>query len=197
MEDPTDDRTGSRVLRTVYTLLLGTLLALFVGLGMATVHPGPEEPAPPPAVAGAQESREPAPEVQQQRAAYERDREAWAAESAPHHRDVGVVALVAAVLLLAAGPALERRRPVLGRALLLGGLLTLLHGVVRGLLSQDTLAAFGLVTVALVVLLHLGYRRFVDRPTDPSGPTDSTDPGGPWGSPPVVVSSNGKHPSRR
>lgn len=194
MEDPTDDRTGSRVLRTVYTLLLGTLLALFVGLGVATVQPGPEEPAPPPAVATARESRELAPEEQQQWAAYERDREAWAAESTRHHRDVGVVALVAAVLLLAVSPAVERRRPVLGRGLLLGGLLTLLHSVVRGLLSQDTLVAFGLVTVALVVLLHLGYRRFVDRPT---APTDPGDPGDPWGRPPVVVSSNGKHPSRR
>ena len=33
------------------------------------------------------------------------------------------------------------------------------------MISQDTLAAFGVVTVALVVVLYLGYRRFVDRPT--------------------------------
>lgn len=195
MEDPTDgrrdsgreDRTGRRIVRTVYAFLLGTLLALFVGLGVLTVHPGPGEPAPPPAVATARESRELAPEEQQQWSAYERDREAWAEESLRHHRDVGVAALVAAVLLVAVSPAVERRRPVLGHGILLGGLLTLLHGVVRGLLSQDTLAAFGLVTVALVVVLHLGYRRFVDRPTDP---------GDHWGPPPVVVSSNGKHPSR-
>ena len=73
-QDSAEDRTDGRVMRTVYTFFLGLLLALSVGLGVATVHPGPEEPAPPPAVAMARETRELAPEEQQQWAAYERER---------------------------------------------------------------------------------------------------------------------------
>lgn len=187
-EDSAEDRTDGRILRTVYAFVVGLLLALFVGLGVAAVHPGPEEPAPPPAVATARESRELAPEEQQQWAAYERDREAWEDESLRYSRDVGVVALVASVVLLAVSLAVERRRPVLAHGVLLGGLFTLLHSVVRSLFSQDTVAAFAVVTVALVVVLYLGYRRFVDRPTEA---------GDRWGPPPVVVSDNGKHPSRR
>ncbi|MEX5296213.1 hypothetical protein QYM41_13130 [Kocuria sp. CPCC 205268] len=180
-------RADSRVLRTVYTVFLGVLLALFVGLGVATVHPGPEEPAPPPEIAMARESRELAPEEQQQWASYEREWAAWEDRFMRYNRDVAVATLMVSVALLATGPAVERRRAVLGQGILLGGLFTLLHSVVRGLLSQDTLATFGVVTVALVVVLFLGYRRFVDRP---SGNGDLPGPR-------TVVSDNGKHPSRR
>ncbi|KUG52108.1 MULTISPECIES: hypothetical protein [Kocuria] len=189
MVDRTEDRSQDRrVLRTVYTFFLGVLLALFVGLGIATVHPGPEEPEPPRSIALAQETRELTPEEQQQWVGYELERRAWEDEFMRHSRDVGVLALVASVLLLAVSLAVERRRPVLAHGILLGGLFTLLHSVVRSMISQDTLAAFGVVTVALVVVLYLGYRRFVDRPT---GTGDRPGPSG------TVVSDNGKHPSRR
>lgn len=187
-QDSAEDRTDGRIMRTVYTFFLGLLLALFVGLGVATVHPGPEEPAPPPAVAMARETRELAPEEQQQWAAYERERGAWEVEHMRYSRDVGVIALVASVVLLGASLAVERRRPVLAHGVLLGGLFTLLHSVGRSLVSQDTVATFAVVTVALAVVLYLGYRRFVDRPT-PAGDR--------WGPPRPVVSDNGKHPSRR
>lgn len=192
MVDSTEDRpagrSDGRMLRTVYTFFLGLLLALFVGLGVATVRPGPAEPVPPAAVATARESRELAPEEQQQWAAYESEREVWEESSVRYSRDVGVITLVASVALLAVGLVVERRRPVLAQGVLLGGLLTLLHSVVRSLLSQDTVASFAVVTVALLVVLYLGYRRFVDRPT-PAGDR--------WGPPRPVVSDNGKHPSRR
>lgn len=187
-EGSAEDRADGRILRAVYTFFLGLLLALFVGLGVATVHPGPEEPAPPPAVATARETRELTPEEQQQWVGYELEREAWEDESMRHSRDVGVVALVASVVLLAVSLFVERRRPVLAHGVLLGGLFTLVHSVVRSLISQDTLATFGVVTVALVVVLYLGYRRFVDRPTEA---------GDRWGPAPVVVSDNGKQPTRR
>lgn len=181
-----DDRTGPRVVGRVYSLVLGALLALFVGLGVAAVHPGPEEPPAPPAIASAPEARELTP-VEQQWAAYERDREAWEEDVMGHSRDVAGIAVVAAVLLLVLGLALEDRMRVIADGALLGGLLTLLHGVVRSLIAQDTLVSFGVVTVTLALVLYLGYRRFVDRPSE-----TGEDPG----PVPVVISSNGRHPSR-
>ncbi|MFI7480995.1 hypothetical protein ACH9EU_01125 [Kocuria sp. M1R5S2] len=177
------DGTDSRVMRTVYTIFLGVLLALFVGLGITTFHPGPEEPTPPPAVAVAQEQREPTPEERQEWLAYEREREAWEDENMRYSRDVGIAALVASVVLLAVGMLVERRRPVLADGALLAGLFTLLHSVTRSLISRDTIASFTVVTVALVLVLLLGYRRFVDRPSDsvlrsgaPAGADDEARP---------------------
>lgn len=174
-------------MRTVCTIFLGTLLALFVSLGISTLHPGPEEPEPSPAAVLALETAEPTDEQQQALAAYERDRDAWEDAAMAHSRDVGVAALVSSVVLLALGLWVERRRPVLAQGALLGGLFTLFYSVVRSLMSQDTLVTFAVVTVALAVVLTLGYRRFADRPTD------RDDRRGPTG---VVLSRNGKHPSR-
>jgi hypothetical protein len=182
------DRSETRTMRTVYAFFLGALIALFVGLGVSTVHPGPQEPAASPELVAAQEVRELTPEEQQQWAEHLRDREAWEEQSMRHSRDVGLVTLVGAVVLLVLGLLAERRGPVLADGILLGGLFTLLHSVVRSLISQDTLVTFGVVTVALAVVLFLGYRRFVDRPTAPGQPAA---PGR------VVVSRNGKDASHR
>ena len=179
----------TRTLRTVYSLFLGALLALFVGLGITTVHPAPEEPEAPAAVVLAQESAELTPEEEQQLIAHERDREAWEDETMAHNRDVGVAALVCAVVLLVLGLLVERRSPVLANGILFGGLFTLFHSIVRSLLSQDTVVTFVVVTVSLVLVLGLGYRRFVDRPSE-------TGPGPDPEVQPVVTSSNGKRPSR-
>lgn len=180
------ERTETRILRTVYTLFLGSLLALFVGLGVATVHPGPEAPEASPSLVAALETREPTPEEQQRWAEHLRDRDAWEERSMRHSRDVGLITLVGSVLLLVLSLFVERRRPVLAGGILLGGLFTLLHSVVRSLISQDTLVTFGVVTVALALVLYVGYRRFVDRPTDAGERSDIA---------PVVVSRNGKDPS--
>lgn len=182
------DRTATKVLRTVYTLVLGALLALLVGLGVATVHPGPEAPEAAPALVAAQEARELTAEEQQQWAEHLRDRDAWEERSVRHSRDVGVITLVGAVLLLVLSLLVERRRPVLADGILFGSLFTLLYSVVRSLLSQDTLVTFGVVTAALALVLYVGYRRFVDRPTDAGERS---------GAVPVVVSRNGKDASHR
>lgn len=182
------DRTGTRILRTVYTLFLGALIALFVGLGVATVHPGPEAPEASPALVAAQGTRELTPAEQQQWTEHLSDRDVWEERSVRHSRDVGVVTLIGSVLLLVLSMLVERRRPVLADGILLGGLFTLLHSVVRSLISQDTLVTFGVVTVALALVLYVGYRRFVDRPTDAGERSDIA---------PVVVSRNGRDPSHR
>ncbi len=182
------DRTESRILRTVYTLFLGALIALLVGLGVAAVHPAPEAPESSPALVAAQETRELTPAEQEQWAEHLRERDVWEERSVRHSRDVGVVTLIGSVLLLVLSLLVERRRPVLADGILLGGLFTLLHSVVRSLISQDTLVTFGVVTLALALTLYVGYRRFVDRPTDAGERS---------GIAPVVVGRNGKDPSHR
>ena len=183
MDQPTETRT----MRTVFSLFLGALLALFVGLGITTVSPAPEEPEAPTAVVLAQEDGELTPEEEQQWILHERDRDAWEDATMAHSRDVGVAALIFAVVLLALGLLVERRSPVLANGILFGGLFTLFHSIVRSLLSQDTVVTFAVVTASLVLVLGLGYRRFVDRPSERDPGTEAQ---------PVVTSSNGKRPSR-
>jgi len=160
------ESTETTVMRAVYTFFLGVLVALFVGLGIATALPGPAEPAAPPAVAVAQQSRELTPAEEQQWRAYEQQRERWEEAARHHSRTVGLAALVASVLLLVLSLSLERRRRVLAEGVLLGGLFTLLHSIVRSLVARDTVVTFAVVTTALVLVLAVGYRRYVLRPGD-------------------------------
>lgn len=156
--------TETRVVRAVYTFFLGLMLALFVGTGISTVHPGPPEPEPPGALALVQERRALTAEELPAWQAYEEQRRAWEDRAAAHHRDVGIAATVAAVALLAAGLAVERRHRVLAEGVELGALFTLVYGILRSLAARDTLAGFVVVTAALAVVLLLGWRRHVVRP---------------------------------
>lgn len=159
----------TRVMRTVYTFFLGVLLALFVGLGIDTVRPAPPEPQMPPGVALAQENRALTPAEQQEMDAYQREWDRWEDEQQDHSGDVGLVALVGSVVLLGASLVVERRSRVLAGGVLLGGLFTLLYSIVRSLISQETVATFSVVTVALLLVLALGWRRFVLRPGEGPG----------------------------
>lgn len=161
------------VMKIVYTFFLGALLALFVGLGIQTFYPGPEMPEYPvamehgagPGTPG--ELTEEQREVEQQ---YNQRMEQWQEEQQTYNRNVGVVSLAGAVLLLVLSLVLEKRNKVLTNGVMLGGLLTLLYAVGRSFASSETTMTFVAVCVGLAVVLVLGHRRFFqERPApDPA-----------------------------
>lgn len=164
------------VMGTVCTFFLGLLLALFVGLGIDTVHPGPPEP--PAGTGAAQEQRPLTPAEQQALDSYGGEWERWKDAVLDHSGDVGVAALVVSVLLLGASLLVERRSRVLAGGVLLGGLFTLLYSIVRSLMSRETVLTFTVVTAALFLVLALGWRRFVLRPGEaprPPGPAGGSE----------------------
>lgn len=163
---------GARWVRGVVATVLGAVLALAVGLGLAAALPGPPEPQAPAALVLAQEQRALLPSEQRRWDAHEGERRRWLEDTAAHHRTATAVLLGSAVALLAAGVDLERRRRLLADGVLLAGVLTLLHSVVRALMSRDTLLTFTVVDVTLVFVLALGWRRFVLRVGDDAGQED-------------------------
>lgn len=75
---------------------------------------------------------------------------------------------------------LERKNKVMANGILLGGLFTLVYGVARGFVSRDTTTLFITLSVALALVMVLGFRRF-RRPQDEgplTGPADQGPPGG-------------------
>lgn len=52
---------------------------------------------------------------------------------------------------------------VINGGIMLGGLFTLFYGLMRGFASQDSKYSFVAVSVGLVIVLFLGYRRFSDK----------------------------------
>lgn len=158
-----------KVLTIVYTLFLGIILALFVGVGIQTFYPQPEFP---PSI----ETAVPDPdateaELRKQGAESEEAFRQFEEDSKAYNRNVSTISLVAAVSFLALSLLLEKRNRVITNGIMLGGLFTLLYSFGRGLASGDSTMTFIAVTIGLAVVLFLGYRRF-GRPAAPHA--DST-----------------------
>ena len=77
-----------------------------------------------------------------------------------YNRNVTIAALVSALLILGASIWTESRKPLFAGGFLIGGLLTLIYGLMRGLTSGVTAVAFFSVAVGLFVVVYLGHQRF-------------------------------------
>ena len=160
-------------MRIVFTFFVGAILALFVGFGIHTFYPPPE----PPDTALVQLKANPTDaEVAEASAA----QKAYDTAYQSYSRHVSIVSMGGAVLFLALSLGLERKNKVMANGILLGGLFTLVYGVARGFVSRDTTTLFITLSVALALVMVLGFRRF-RRPQDEApvtGPADQGPPGG-------------------
>lgn len=131
-------------LRVLYSIGLGVIIVLFVGLGIATFYPAPEMGSWNDLTSTAREAA----------------REAYKTAMEDYNRNVTVSALVSALLILGASIWSESRKPLFAGGFLVGGMLTLIYGLIRGLTSGVTAVAFFSVAVGLLVVVYLGHQRF-------------------------------------
>lgn len=164
------------VIRIIYTIFLGLLVALFVGVGIATFYKAPEPPeypvvlekGPPPVRETTETPAQKAERIQYEQA-LEKNREAEKAfqkEIVIYHRNASIISLVAAILVLIISLTLLNKIHVLSDGLLLGGVLTVLYSIILGFQSDDEKYRFILVSVGLIIALVLGYIRFIKPGTE-------------------------------
>lgn len=152
----------NKVLKIVYTFFLGVLIAIFIGVGIDTFYPSPESPDYPVETQVYDDSKQSKAQIEKQKE-YDRAQRQYEAEVVPYNRDVSIIALVSAVVLLAASLYVEKRHArVLADGVMLGGLFTLIYGLMRGSAAEDSRYVFIAVTISLVIVLYLGYHRFVE-----------------------------------
>lgn len=125
---------------------MGVIIALFVGLGIATFYPAPELDYS--SLTNLEEST--------------RDsvRTAHKAAMDEYNRNVTVTALISSLIILAASIWSGAKATVFAGGFLIGGMLTLLYGLMRGLTSGVPAVAFFSVAVGLVVVIFLGHQKF-------------------------------------
>lgn len=78
-------------------------------------------------------------------------------------RNTSIILIALATLTMAAALTLSQALLVVSNGLLLGGLFTMLYGVGWILFTDTSFARFGVITVALISTLILGYVRFVGQ----------------------------------
>jgi len=156
------------MLKVVYSFFLGLLLVVFVGMGVASFYPSPKAPEYP----IAQETNKVSPDdyTDEQRAAdqkYEADYKVYSESADDYSRNVSIIVLVAAVILVVLGLALHAKTEVIADGLLLGGVFTLLYSIARSFGGEDPRYTFMVTSAGLIITMVVGYIKFVKpaRPT--------------------------------
>ena len=152
----------NKILRMIYTFFLGLLLAIFVGVGISTFYEAPARPEYP--IEAQTYGGEPTEEQINLEREFEQTNIAFDEnEMQPYNRNVSIMVITAAVILLALSIVFEKKIKVIADGVMLGGLFTLFYGIGRGFASANTKYVFVVVTISLVAVLYLGYHRFVEK----------------------------------
>lgn len=150
----------NKILKLVYTFFLGLLIAVFVGVGINTFYPGPKMPEYPTSL-----STPVTKEVSDKETAVQRNYDAqykkYTEAVKPYNRNVSIVILVVAVVLLTVSIVTEKKMQIISDGVMLGGLFTLVYSIGRSFASSDSKYVFLVTSVGLVIVMYLGYHRFV------------------------------------
>lgn len=154
-------KDDNKVLKLVYTFFLGVLLAIFIGVGIETFYPSPASPEYP--VEVNVYGKEMTDEQIQAQQDYDKANSEYEEALKPYNRNVSIIALVSAVLLLAVSLFVEKRLiKVVADGVMLGGFFMLLYSLIRGFEAEDSKYVFIVATIGVVVAIYLGYHRFVE-----------------------------------
>lgn len=154
------------IIKYVYIVFLGILLATFVGVGIAAFYKEPVYPETPVTLKYAR----PYPEgvVSTPSAEYIKEQEAFDAKSkkfqdnlALYNRNVSIISLGFSILMLVLSLIFFKKITVIADGLLLGGVLTLAYSVIRAFNTHDDIYRFLAVSAGLIVSMILGYIKFV------------------------------------
>ena len=149
----------NKLLTLVYTFFLGLLLAIFVGVGISTFYPAPESPEYP--VALNSYGKEMTPKQEALQLKFDIKMEAYNEKMKPYNRNVSIMVLIAAVLCMVISFVYEKKIRIIADGVMLGGLFLLLYSLGRGFASEDTKYVFAMVSIGLIIVLYLGYHRFI------------------------------------
>lgn len=151
------------VLKYVYTVFIGVLLALFIGIGIAAFYPYPKAPEPsavPVAYRNDLQATPSAQTIEQEK----KDREAWQEyqrQNEEYNRNVSIMTLIAAIVVLVISLTLARSILIIADGLLLGGLFTLVYSLFRSFNSSDYKFMFIVISTGLAISVILGYLKFI------------------------------------
>ena len=150
------------MLKFVYSFFLGLLLVVFVGMGVTSFYPSPKAPDYPTTLETTKFGVDGFTEEQRQAdKEYQAATKAYSEKASDYDRNVAIIVLIAAVLLLVLGLALESRANVIADGLLLGGTFTLLYSIGRSFAGDDPRYSFLVTSAGLIVTMVVGYMKFI------------------------------------
>lgn len=153
------------VLKLLYKLFLGVLLAIFVGVAVSTFYEAPKSPDYNTYGSVVKvEDPEANPDLEKNIIAQQLADEQYQNERRTYEQNVAVIILVSAVVMLAVSILLEKRYRFFSDSFVIGSLITLVHSIIRSGNSENSQLMFAATTVSLIAVVYLGYHRFIEKP---------------------------------
>lgn len=167
---PSHPEWQSGALQAIFAVFLGIIIAVVVGVGVSTFHSNPaddtrqqletlyqqQEQGKFPDATVTAEDRAVQEQIMALEAVAQEQEQDWAASTS-------LIVIVIATGLLAGAVGLARMPQawVFSTGLLLGGIFTMLYGVVLSFMGAQSVARFAILVTALIITCGLGYLRFV------------------------------------
>ena len=168
-------------LQIIFAIFLGLMVTAFVGVGINTVYPSPQEPFDRQIrdlrrqEQAATNSKAPADltpveriKIQEIRDQISKTQDASQVAMAPWGRNASIILILFATLAMAISLIRSGQLPVISNGLLLGGVFTMVYGVGMIIATATSAARFTVMTIAFVITLGLGYARFVRNRVRPA-----------------------------
>ncbi len=153
------------LIKYVYIVFLGIILATFVGVGIAAFYKGPVYPETPLTLKYSRPYPEPAgtPSAQfiLEQEAFDAQSKQYQKDLELYNRNVSMASLAFSILMLVLSLIFFKKIPTIADGLLIGGVLTLGYSVIRGFSSNDDIYRFLVVGAGVIIAMILGYIKFV------------------------------------
>ncbi|GDX62800.1 hypothetical protein LBMAG34_3340 [Candidatus Saccharibacteria bacterium] len=162
---PTKKSSKSKytVLKAIYVVFLGLIIALFCGLGVAAFYQQPKEPKAP--IIGNQTvEQKQGLVVDQAQVNYENEFRKYEEEKLkPYNRNVSIITLALSTLILVISLLLSNKLPILSDGILLGAVFTLIYSIIRGISAGNPRFTFIIVSIGLVITVFIGFWKFLRK----------------------------------
>jgi hypothetical protein len=147
------------LIKALYIVAIGLLIAAFVGFGVETFYASPKMPDYP--NVDYRQNGTPTDEGKSRLDAYEKEQKDFQKVSSTHNQNTSIILIVISVILLAASIVGLSKLEIIGDGVTLGGVFTLFYGITRAISTQEAVFRFIAVGIALAIVVGLTYWRFL------------------------------------
>jgi len=153
----------SKTIKIFYTIFIGILLALFVGVGIDAFYQAPKYPDYPVELNEYPDEKdkvkiEKRNKIQRN---YDQIIKQYETDNKTYSRNVSTISLVVSVLILLSALTYINKILLISDGLLLGGLFTLIYSLIRGFEADSSIFRFLVVSVGLALSIVIGYIKFI------------------------------------
>jgi hypothetical protein len=156
------------LVKYLYTIFIAILFTLFVGVGISAFYTAPKAPEYPTPLSYPQSPDKMTASnsalIQRDQEKYDKAFKQYTKDSQIYQRNVSITALIAAIIMVVLGLTLFSQLTIIPDSLLLGGMFTLIYSIVRGFASEDEKFRFIVISVSLLIVLFLTYKKFITSP---------------------------------